>query len=108
MSFPVCPATTGPSAGPATFTPPAPGAYKLGVRVNSCYACENNETFRLYLDDKLILQNSGKTPERGAAFLAPVSFADTKPHTIKLEYLHGTGAAGIDLTWEAPAAALRD
>ena len=91
-----------------TFTPPAPGAYKLGVRVNSCYACENNETFRLYLDDKLILQNSGKTPERGAAFLAPVSFADTKPHTIKLEYLHGTGAAGIDLTWEAPAAALRD
>ena len=26
-----------------TFTPPAPGAYKLGVRVNSCYACENNE-----------------------------------------------------------------
>ncbi len=91
-----------------TFTPPAPGAYKLGVRVNSCYACENNETFRLYLDDKLILQNSGKTPERGAAFLAPASFADTKPHTIKLEYLHGTGAAGIDLTWEAPAAALRD
>jgi beta-glucosidase len=90
------------------FTPPAPGDYKLGVRINTCYACENNETFRLYLDGKLILQNVGKTPERGAVFLAPASFTDTKPHSIKLEYLHGTGSAGIDLTWEAPAAALRD
>jgi beta-glucosidase len=91
-----------------TITPPAPGDYKLGVRINTCYACENNETFRLYLDDKLILQNSGKTAERGAAFLTPISFADNKPHSIRLEYLHGTGSAGIDLTWEAPAATLRD
>jgi len=91
-----------------TFTPPASGAYKLGVRVNSCYACENNETFRLFLDDKLILQNSGKTAERGAAFDAPVDFTDTKPHAIRLEYLHGTGSAGIDLTWQPPSAVLRD
>ena len=91
-----------------TFTPPAPGDYKLGVRINTCYACQNNETFRLYLDGKLILQNVGKTPERGAAFLAPVSFTDTKSHAIKLEYLHGTGSAGIDLTWEAPTQALID
>src|SRR6185437_10354476 len=91
-----------------TFTPPAPGAYKLGVRINSCYACENNEAFRLYLDDKLILQNSGKTAERGATFDAPINFDDTKPHAIRLEYLHGTGSAGIDLTWQPPAAVLRD
>ncbi|HEY5381655.1 MAG TPA: glycoside hydrolase family 3 C-terminal domain-containing protein [Acidobacteriaceae bacterium] len=91
-----------------TFTPPAPGVYKLGVRINTCYACENNETFRLYLDGKLILQNSGKTAERGAAFLSPVTFDNTKAHAIKLEYLHGTGSAGIDLTWDAPASALLD
>src|SRR6185437_4868332 len=75
---------------------------------NTCYACENNETFRLYLDGKLILQNSGKTAERGATFDAPINFDDTKPHTIRLEYLHGTGSAGIDLTWQPPAAVLRD
>ncbi len=91
-----------------TFTPPAAGSYYLGVRINSCYACENSETFRLYLDGKLLTQNSGKTAERGATFLAPVSFTDTKPHSIKLEYLHGTGSAGIALTWQAPATALRD
>ena len=39
---------------------------------------------------------------------APVHFADAKPHAIRLEYLHGTGSAGIDLTWQAPAAVLRN
>jgi beta-glucosidase len=39
---------------------------------------------------------------------APVHFDDVKPHSIRLEYLHGSGSAGIDLTWEPPAAALRD
>ena len=91
-----------------SFTPPAPGDYKLGVRVNYCYACENAEGFRLYLDQKLLLENRGTTGERGAVIEAPVMFSDTQPHPIRLEYLHGTGSAGIDLTWQAPAAVLRD
>ena len=93
-----------------TFTPPAPGSYKLGVRVNYCYACENAEGFRLYLDDKLLVSSSSnqKTPERGTVIDANVQFTDTNPHPIRLEYLHGTGSAGIDLTWQAPADALRD
>jgi beta-glucosidase len=91
-----------------TFTPPAPGDYKLGVRINYCYACENAEGFRLYLDDKLLVESGGKTAERGQVLEAPVSFTDSHPHPIRLEYLHGTGTAGIDLTWQAPASALRD
>jgi beta-glucosidase len=76
--------------------------------VNYCYACENFEGFRLYLDGKMILESTGKTGERGAVLEAPIHFDDTNPHAIKLEYLHGTGSAGIDLTWQAPAAALRE
>ncbi|MFZ0734241.1 MAG: glycoside hydrolase family 3 C-terminal domain-containing protein [Candidatus Sulfotelmatobacter sp.] len=91
-----------------TFTPPAPGEYKLGVRVNYCYACENAEGFRLYLDDKLLVESGGKTPERGEVVQAPATFADTQPHSIRLEYLHGSGTAGIDLSWQAPANALRE
>jgi beta-glucosidase len=92
-----------------TFAPPAPGDYKLGVRVNYCYACENAEGFRLYLDDKVLVESTTKaTGERGAVIEAPVHFADSKPHPIRLEYLHGSGSAGIDLTWDAPAAALRE
>ena len=91
-----------------SFTPPAPGEYKLGVRVNYCYACENSEGFRLYLDDKLLVESGGKTSERGQVIESAVSFSDTQPHPIRLEYLHGTGTAGIDLTWQAPAEVLRD
>ncbi len=92
-----------------SFVPPAPGDYKLGVRVNYCYACENAEGFRLYLDGKLIVSSSAqKQAERGVVYDASVHFADTNPHPIRLEYLHGTGTAGIDLTWIPPAKTLRD
>jgi beta-glucosidase len=91
-----------------TLTPPAPGNYRLGVRVNYCYACSNAEAFRLFLDGKVLVENSGKTGDRDAAFDAPVVFSDTQPHSIRLEYFHKTGTAGIDLTWQAPAAVLRD
>jgi beta-glucosidase len=91
------------------FTPPAPGDYKLGVRVNYCYACENAEGFRLYLDGKVVVESDAKrTGERGAVTEASVHFADAKPHLIRVEYFHGSGSAGIDLTWEAPPAVLRD
>ena len=92
-----------------TFTPPAPGDYKLGIRVNYCYACENAEGYRLLLDGKVVVESANrKTPERGEVIDATVNFTDTQPHPIRLEYFHGTGSAGIDLTWQAPAAVLRD
>ncbi len=90
-----------------TFTPPAPGEYKLGVRVNYCYACENAEGFRLYLDNKVLVESGAKTAERGEVIQSAVSFRDTQPHRIRLEYLHGTGTAGIDLSWQAPVNVLR-
>jgi beta-glucosidase len=91
-----------------SFTPLAPGDYKLGVRVNYCYACENAEGFRLYLDGKVLVESDAKrTDERGVAIEASVHFSDTRPHPIRLEYFHGSGSAGIDLTWNAPAAILR-
>ena len=92
-----------------TFTPPDTGDYKLGVRVNYCYACENAEGFRLYLDGKVLVESgTGKTGERGSVIEAPVHFNDTKPHPIRLEYFHRSGSAGIDLTWQPPAEALRN
>jgi beta-glucosidase len=89
-----------------SFVPPAPGDYKLGVRMNYCYACQNAEGFSLYLDGKLLLESAAT--ERRSLIEATVHFDNTQPHPIRLEYLHGTGSAGIDLTWQAPAATLRD
>jgi beta-glucosidase len=92
-----------------SFVPPAPGDYKLGVRVNYCYACENAEGFQLFLDGRQIVASANKTTgERGGGTDTTIHFDDTKPHDIRLEYFHGTGSAGIDLTWIAPAPALLD
>jgi beta-glucosidase len=92
-----------------SFVPPAPGDYKLGIRINYCYSCENAEGFKLYFDGHLLVQSEGqKTNERGAVFEAPLHFSDTQPHPIRLEYFHHSGSAGIDLTWQAPAAVLRE
>jgi beta-glucosidase len=92
-----------------SFTPPAPGEYKLGVRVNYCYSCDNEEGFRLYLDGKLLVESIGKTTgDQGTVIEAPVTFSEVQPHPIRLEYFHTTGTAGIDLTWQTPAAVLRD
>jgi beta-glucosidase len=92
-----------------SFVPPGPGDYKLGVRVNYCYSCENAERFRLYVDGKSILESTDKpTGERGAVLETPLHFDDTRPHSIRLEYFHGSGSAGIDLTWQAPASILRE
>jgi len=83
-----------------TLRPPAAGDYKIGARVNVCYACESNEQFRVYVDDRLV----ATTAEEGKTE-ALLHFDSTKPHAVRVEYLHGTNAAGIDLTWQAPAAA---
>ena len=92
-----------------SFLPPAPGDYKLGIRINYCYSCENAEGFKLYLDGNLLVESEGqKTSERGAVFEAPLHFSDTQPHSVRLEYFHHSGSAGIDLTWQAPAAVLLD
>ena len=90
------------------FVPPAAGDYRIGVRINYCYACENAEGFQLFVDDKLVAQSGSKSAERGQVFDALLHFDDAAPHAIRLEYLHRTGTAGIDLTWTAPADVLRD
>ncbi len=86
-----------------TITPPAPGEYKIGGRVNACYACESVEQFRVFVDDTLLVENGPKARDAEAS----VRFDDTKPHAIRMEYVHTTTSAGIDLTWQPPAAALR-
>jgi beta-glucosidase len=93
-----------------TFTPPAPGNYELGVSIpqSSCYfGCKPGveDGFKLYLDGKLFAQRA-TTP----ALMIPIHFADTAPHSIRIEYVHrnlNTGAR-IQLLWNAPAAALRN
>ena len=85
-----------------TFIPPAAGDYQLGAKVHGCTDCHQRETLRLYVDDKMLL-------EEGAKHTVLLHCADLQPHRLRLEYVHRNVpthhliAGGIDLLWVAPA-----
>ncbi|MDE3178206.1 MAG: glycoside hydrolase family 3 C-terminal domain-containing protein [Acidobacteriota bacterium] len=86
-----------------TLTPPGPGDYTFGIR--GCFRCRNHETFRVYLDGKLMLSNS-------AGSTAPsfqIHFANGAPHELRVEYAHNAPlfGAGVTLLWKPPADVLR-
>jgi beta-glucosidase len=92
-----------------TLTLPGPGDYTFGIDQPPCYPCQDHETFRVYLDDKLV--TSGAQEDHGP----PVpSFkfhaADSGPHRFRLEYAHRAPlfGAGVILVWQPPADVLRE
>jgi beta-glucosidase len=82
--------------------PPAPGKYKLHIAIEHCWDCTTHDSYRLWIDGKVAVEDDGK---RGN--LPPVTFdwADTQPHAVKLEFRHTGEDEGIQLQWEAPAEA---
>jgi beta-glucosidase len=91
-----------------TLTPPGPGDYTFGIEQPDCWHCDSEETFRVYLDDKLMISATQKN--RGPAVPPfPVHFPDKAPHRFRLEYTHRAPrfAAGLTLVWKPPADVLR-
>ena len=90
------------------LTPPGPGDYTFGISQPHCYPCGNHESFRVYLDDKLM---TSFTQENQRPTVPPfqVHFADAKPHNFRLEYTHRSPlfGAGLTLVWQPPAEVLR-
>jgi beta-glucosidase len=89
-----------------TLTPPAPGDYRIGARVGGG-PVQSREIVRLYLDGAPVLDNSQLQGFRAAAPDTLIHFADTRPHDVRVEYLHHSFGGFIDLTWQPPAGALQ-
>lgn len=97
-----------------TFNPPAPGlsvgwysarwtgrlrvpgggARRLGV--------EGNDGYRLYLDDKLLIDNWRKASYRST--LVPVSLAPGSVHALRLEFFESAASARVRLVWDTTRA----
>lgn len=64
------------------LTPPAAGEYRLGIRLGKCYACSYLLSYRMFLDDKLLLDSEhlppGAEPENASI---PVQFTIRKTTT---------------------------
>jgi len=91
-----------------TLTPPGPGDYTFGISQPHCYPCGNHESFRVYLDGKLMTDFTQEN-QRPRVPSFQVHFADAKPHNFRLEYTHRSPlfAAGLTLEWQPPAEVLR-
>jgi beta-glucosidase len=69
---------------------PAGGARRLGV--------EGNDGYRLYLDDKLLIDDWRKQSYRST--LAPVALAPGSMHELRLEFFESEGSARVRLVWD--------
>ncbi|HEX5071488.1 MAG TPA: glycoside hydrolase family 3 N-terminal domain-containing protein [Vicinamibacterales bacterium] len=74
-----------------TLTIPSAGPTQIGV--------EGNDGYRLYLDDRLVIDNWIKRSY--GVRTAPVSFAPESTHSIRLEYFEPSGNARVKLIWNA-------
>ncbi|MDP9051496.1 MAG: glycoside hydrolase family 3 C-terminal domain-containing protein, partial [Acidobacteriota bacterium] len=92
------------------FLPPSRGEYTFSFRCikRSTTYDPNSSTassplhYRMYLDDKPVLDDR----MREQSFR--VTFADAKPHSIRVEYQHVSEDRFVDLEWQPPAQPMLD
>jgi beta-glucosidase len=91
------------------LTPPGPGDYTFSLREPGCYPCGDHETFRVFLDGKLVIDGSTYN-HRPKLPVYQAHFADSSPHAFRLEYAHRGPlfGAGVTLEWQPPIDVLRE
>ncbi len=74
-----------------TITAPEAGSYDFTMRLAHCYPCGDHEKFSVYLDDKPVAgfasQDGAMSRPSGTPRFS-MTFDDTKPHQLRVEYLH--------------------
>ncbi len=83
------------------LTPPGPGTYRLRIEVPRCFDCDGHDPVRLWIDGAPVIADAGRDDGVEAA----VTFADTRPHDLRVELDHVSADGGIGLRWIAPAPA---
>ena len=90
------------------LVPPAPGDYTLTLHVDRCWDCAYHDSFRLFVDNRLAVNYPGGTARFPSNTSVKLTAADTKPHPIRVEYIHTGEDEGLSLQWEPPAVPLLD
>lgn len=83
------------------LVPPGPGEYTLAVHVERCFDCSGHDPVRLFVDGKPVIDDTGDDTSTKAT----VRFDDTRPHDVRLEYVHSGEDQGVRLQWLPPAGA---
>jgi beta-glucosidase len=89
---------------------PGAGSYVFHISPEHCSPCDGTDTFRLYLDEKPVLEFGRDGNKSTGHDSYTMRFETTAPHALRLEYAHNTPmfGAGIHLLWQPEAAPMRD
>ncbi len=95
-----------------TMQVPVVGDYTFSFTLAHCYPCGDAESVKVYFDSKPVSDQPIPASEYRSSGLQPFTlrFADTRPHSIRLEYTHKAKlfGAGITLNWMPPIGAERE
>jgi beta-glucosidase len=95
-----------------TIQAPVAGEYIFSFSLAHCYPCGDAESLKVYFDDKPLSDQPVPATDYRSSGLKPFTlhFADTKPHTFRIEYTHKAKlfGAGITLNWMPPIDAERE
>jgi beta-glucosidase len=90
---------------------PAPGTLRFAFSMAHCSPCEDAETVRVWLDGKPVYEfiHAASHGRRAPTTPFTLTFPDTRPHPIRIEYIHQSPhfGAGLTFNWLPPADVLR-
>jgi beta-glucosidase len=93
------------------MTAPAPGKLNMDFAFAHCSTCEDAERIKVWLDGKQVYDYDHAATHGRRAPTPPfqLTFADTRPHRLCIEYTHQAPhfGAGLTLNWRPPLAVLR-
>ncbi|MGH9353489.1 MAG: glycoside hydrolase family 3 C-terminal domain-containing protein, partial [Terriglobia bacterium] len=91
-----------------TLTPPGAGDYTFGVNNRRCFRCQGHESFKVYLDGKLVIDSDSSSHHSGPETFQ-THFSDSSPHTFRMDYSHQSPlfGGGATFTWKPPVDVLR-
>lgn len=101
------------------IVPPQAGTYQIGFRMVAPRPGQPMPNIKVWIDDKLVITpelalSDAATPKCNSGMCAqpghPISvdFPDTRPHTVRIDYVRSTEDRASSLDWIAPDAPLID
>ncbi len=86
-----------------SLRPSFAGEYQLGLGHQECDSCPGKVVSRLFLEGKLLVDETRKAAGGAGAKTVPVSLETGKDYAIRAEYRQEQGGSGIELVWTPPA-----
>jgi beta-glucosidase len=90
----------------ATLEVKTAGDYQLGLARQECDSCPGTNTWRLFLDDKKLLDETRNAAGGHRTSSATVHLDAGTAYRIRAEYVQRGGGGGVELVWTPPAGTL--